>query len=217
MVLFSPIHFNYTQEVSKNGLGWNMGIRETQRLATLEKIQKTVDQLVDEVGFDKMTIRQICGKAQITIGAFYHHFKSKDDLLYDRYTRSIFYYDNLNKKNLRTLPPIEALKSFAQNIITYTKTRVRAISIPYHKTLITEYQKWSQRQTDLSRTIILEHFQKGQAQGLIKTKFTAEELSYAYWSFLMGIRFTDCMEEGSPYLKYRSYDQIMDWLDSLRT
>jgi AcrR family transcriptional regulator len=194
-----------------------VGKRELQRLATLENIRSTVDQLVDEFGFDRMTIRQICSRAGITIGAFYHHFKSKDELLYDRYTRSTFYTDQLDRETFQALPPLDALKHFVKHNQEYIKTRVRAMGIPYHKALVTEYQNWSRRQEDLSRTILLRHFKRGQDLGQIKTTRSAEELAYACWCFLLGIRYAECMEEGALYIKYHAHEQVIDWLDSLGT
>ena len=46
-------------------------------------ILKAAVTLSKEKGFDAMTVRDVCRRAGITTGAFYHHFSSKDDLLYN--------------------------------------------------------------------------------------------------------------------------------------
>ncbi|MFQ7450473.1 MAG: TetR/AcrR family transcriptional regulator [Flavonifractor plautii] len=38
-------------------------------------------ELARENSFDKVSVRDICQRAGITTGAFYHHFRSKEDLL----------------------------------------------------------------------------------------------------------------------------------------
>lgn len=43
--------------------------------------------LMDDIGYEKLTIRRVCNEANISIGKFYRLFKSKEDLL------SFFYAD----------------------------------------------------------------------------------------------------------------------------
>lgn len=50
--------------------------RETERLILSASLS-----LMREKGFDKVSVRDICKKAGITTGAFYHHFPSKEALL----------------------------------------------------------------------------------------------------------------------------------------
>src|SRR6478752_4741843 len=38
--------------------------------------------LFEQDGFDRTTLQQIVGRANLTKGAFYHHFESKEDLLW---------------------------------------------------------------------------------------------------------------------------------------
>ena len=52
-----------------------------------EQAQKTETAILDaalslmrEAGFEAVTVRDICKKAGITTGAFYHHFQSKEEL-----------------------------------------------------------------------------------------------------------------------------------------
>ncbi len=51
-----------------------MNKREKQRIEILEKIRTMVDEPVQEVGFERMTVRQICERSGIAVGGFYHHF-----------------------------------------------------------------------------------------------------------------------------------------------
>lgn len=55
--------------------------RKEQSQRTEEAILQSALSLSRERGFDGASIRDICRRAGITTGAFYHHFKSKEDML----------------------------------------------------------------------------------------------------------------------------------------
>ena len=55
--------------------------RQAQARQTERNILQAALTLMRERGFDKVSIRDICKQADITTGAFYHHFPSKESLL----------------------------------------------------------------------------------------------------------------------------------------
>lgn len=55
--------------------------RQLQAEETRKAILEAAVRLSRQVGFEKMTIRDVCSAAGVTTGAFYHHFSSKEDLL----------------------------------------------------------------------------------------------------------------------------------------
>lgn len=55
--------------------------RKEKAKDTRRAIMEAAAQLIRQDGFDKMTVRDICARAGVTTGAFYHHFASKEALL----------------------------------------------------------------------------------------------------------------------------------------
>ncbi|UWG95791.1 TetR/AcrR family transcriptional regulator [Dehalobacter sp. DCM] len=55
--------------------------RKQQALETRKKILDTSIDLVNEYGYDNVSVDRICGACNISKGAFYHHFRSKIDIL----------------------------------------------------------------------------------------------------------------------------------------
>ena len=55
--------------------------RKEQAQQTEQAILQAAMELSRHKSFDKVSVRDICQKAGITTGAFYHHFKSKDEML----------------------------------------------------------------------------------------------------------------------------------------
>lgn len=65
-----------------------MAKREYKRTAaTRENLYQAIIELAKEKEYDKITIRDICAKAEVSIGSFYHHFHSKEELAVQAYYR----------------------------------------------------------------------------------------------------------------------------------
>lgn len=61
--------------------------RKEQAVLTKKKIFDTTVLLIKKKGYNKITIREICQTAEISVGTFYLYFLSKDDILLDIYNR----------------------------------------------------------------------------------------------------------------------------------
>ena len=48
---------------------------------TKEKIFRAAKKILRKSGYEKLSIKNICEEAGVSNGSFYHHFKTKDDLL----------------------------------------------------------------------------------------------------------------------------------------
>lgn len=48
---------------------------------TKERIFRAAKEILQEKGYEALSIKNICDVAGVSNGSFYHHFKSKDDLL----------------------------------------------------------------------------------------------------------------------------------------
>ena len=64
--------------------------REKQKAATKIALFKAATSLIKKNGFDKVSVRDIANAADVTTGAFYVHFRSKEDIV------SQVFYENLN-------------------------------------------------------------------------------------------------------------------------
>ncbi|MFI3249888.1 MAG: TetR/AcrR family transcriptional regulator [Eubacteriales bacterium] len=59
--------------------------RKEQATNSKRKISQYALQLFTEKGYDHVTVQDIATEAQMSIGAFYHHFDSKESVLTDAY------------------------------------------------------------------------------------------------------------------------------------
>lgn len=74
--------------------------RRQQANQTKNKIFTAATELFNEMGFDKVTIRDICKKAEVALGTFYLHFNSKHEILYEIYHKAddVFEYKQISER-----------------------------------------------------------------------------------------------------------------------
>lgn len=85
---------------------------------TRERLLDTAIQLVWQSNYDNVGVNEICARAGVTKGAFYHHFESKADLYY---AASKHYWEDF-KKELDAIyspsfTPLENLENLIQFVI----------------------------------------------------------------------------------------------------
>ena len=98
-------------------------LRRKQQAAQTERaILAAATELSRERSFDKVSVRDICRKAGITTGAFYHHFKSKDELLQKGFASLDLYLEGVLSGHERDEPMrrlwliLSAYTSFVENL-----------------------------------------------------------------------------------------------------
>lgn len=73
--------------------------RQKQAINTKLKITQVATELFKLNGFDSVKIQDICKAAHISTGAFYHHFKSKSEIINKTYEQvDILVMDNFKSK-----------------------------------------------------------------------------------------------------------------------
>lgn len=83
---------------------------------TKDKIFRAAKKILQQKGYDHLSIKNICEEAGVSNGSFYHHFKTKDDLL-------SYYIEEQPSINpeLLDLPssPVEAKKAIIEVYLNY--------------------------------------------------------------------------------------------------
>ena len=62
--------------------------RTIQAIKTKNIIYDAFRELIKEVGFEGLTIEKICKKAKVSVGTFYHHYKTKNDIMEETFQRA---------------------------------------------------------------------------------------------------------------------------------
>lgn len=91
---------------------------------TRSRIVAAAVSLFAENGFDATSVNQVVARAGVAKGALYHHFESKDDLLYEVYRELVDrQLAGLDAVLARRLPPAESLRAIIADMVVTTAER----------------------------------------------------------------------------------------------
>lgn len=92
--------------------------RRLQAQQTERAILRSAIELSQHRPFDKVSVRDICQHAGITTGAFYHHFRSKEDLLAHGFAPLDIYMERSLADHL-SAPPLQRLWIILSHYATF--------------------------------------------------------------------------------------------------
>lgn len=126
-----------------------MYIRERQAMETKQRLIRTAERLIGLYGYENVSVDQIVAECGIAKGTFYHHFKSKDELM-ARICSSI--YDGLRDEvdDLGCTGGIEKLRGF----ITLWHQKVSTFNLHFARQI---QSAQGQRLSQLEQGIALLH------------------------------------------------------------
>jgi TetR/AcrR family fatty acid metabolism transcriptional regulator len=92
--------------------------RQIQAIQTRRRIFDTALALLVKKGYDRVTVDEICAKAGVSKGTFYHHFASKDQAILEEFLKIDQYYAEI-------LPEIIQLDDIYERITTFARLALR--------------------------------------------------------------------------------------------
>jgi TetR/AcrR family transcriptional regulator, transcriptional repressor for nem operon len=146
-------------------------------IATREKILDAAQNLILERGYVGMTVEHILDEVGITKGAFFHHFKTKDDLakaLLQRFADkdAKIYSESRERAEKLSDDPLQQMLIF----IRMFEEMFGGLTEPYPGCLFASYIYELQQFDDQTRQLIRDSFQKWRE--LLKEKFEAIARKY---------------------------------------
>lgn len=190
--------------------------REERKKETLETIRTVVDRLVEEKGFEDMTMREICAESGIGLSTFYNYFSSKDDLLFDRYHRLNTMVAQLSEEELAWLSPSDALKRLMSYMIENIRTRVFDMLLNYHQKELRHVQEWYRKEPYCLFQVIDDIVKRGIEDGEFRPDLDREWVRGYLWFLINGCTTMQCMTEEEFLKDSRMEREVERWIDSLR-
>lgn len=160
-------------------------------------------------GYDKVSINEICKNVGVTKGAFYHHYRSKSDLLLKEYKRVEgqlldYYNDRI------TQPANQQLRAIFDWYIDYFQpNRVGEVRLFLKVQLAAHYKNYPYT-NKAQKMIMVNILSKGIYQGFFRKEIDPIEMTDYFFTFMFGLHYEWAVDEKKVNFEKRLnqfYDQ----------
>ncbi len=173
--------------------------RVERGMQTRQAIFDTAVDLFARKGYDKVTVEEICAKVGVTKGAFYNHFKSKDQIILEEFMRMDEHYVGVAQEISGMESSVEKLRVFHREAIKLmSDLGATILKVVYHSQIAPNMRK--PYLTDSRRflyKITNELVKEGQEKGEIRADITSEEMSVMLINCFRGQIYHWCLANGS--------------------
>lgn len=168
-----------------------MQTNNERSIKTQTKILHAATRLAKKKGWENTTIRDICTKAGISIGAFYHHYASKQELV--RHSFILFDATLNNKLPNGKVPPLKAIKDILLTQTAFITKEAGTLTTEYYKNILADDKKSAANPSRIYYQRVLYYAQQAQADGLFQSKYTPEYITEFLIKFVRGCMIDWCL------------------------
>jgi len=181
--------------------------RQKQAIKTKLHILDIATQLAKTSSFESITIKDICDKANISVGAFYHHFKSKTDIITTGYKQlDLLLSERYEESNYQSIQD-KIIGLFSEGGDMLQELGVSIVIEAYRNQLLSSAEYSFSHERSVYQ-VVKEFLIEAQVQGLIHVSMTKsiDDLSEKIMKIVRGTIFDWCLKKG----KYTLSSQITE-------
>lgn len=167
--------------------------RQEQALETRNRIYNAAVELMERKGFDNITIAEISRAAGVSVGAFYHYFESKNDILAEIFRRADEYFATEVASSLGEKPVPEQIVDYFGY---YARFNI-ASGVDMVRQLFNPKVKFFTRQDRPMLSLLRDLICRGQERGEIRGDLSPEEVVRMLFITARGVVFDWGLHEGS--------------------
>jgi TetR/AcrR family fatty acid metabolism transcriptional regulator len=173
--------------------------RKEQALKTRQLLLDTALGLFDKRGYEKVSINDICREAGVSTGAFYHHFKSKDQILIEEFMKTDEFYRDLIVELAGVDDYVEKLRGFTVSTMEYISSiGLSRLKVTYYTQIGPDKKAsflGSERRALYS--ILESLYREGQEKGILRRDISSGELAHLTIHCFRGLIYDWCLANGS--------------------
>ncbi len=187
--------------------------RQIQASETKNKILTKALLLIAKNGYDNTSIQEICNSAEVSTGAFYHHFKSKENIIIESYKQFDVKALEYSTNNLSDKSPLEKIQKIVLFQISYAKMMSLDTMRQFYKSQLTSGREFfisSQRQYP---KILINYLSEAQQAGVLNNELTPEDQSRYILRLARGTIYDWCAHNGAFDIESEitiSLDMLLD-------
>ncbi len=164
--------------------------RSTRTQASL--IQAAI-RLAKDKTLEKVTVRDICSEAGVSIGAFYHHFGSRQELLHNAF----LLFDATLEDQLphNDDPPLVAIKEVLMIQTGFIVKEAGPLITEYYKNILSDLNHSAASPQRKYYRAVLHHTRRAADAGLLKEGFNPEYVAELLIKFVRGCVIDWCLHD----------------------
>ena len=194
--------------------------RQLQAIETRKKLFVTAKELFSQYGYETVSVDDIVEKAGTSKGAFYTHFKSKDQIILEQFGEIDKFYLEEYQKIKRRKTAINQLLAFikAQHYYVSETMGISFIKTVYYSQIIKEENE--KLFTDESRplfTIVRNIIEEGQKTGEFRNDVESLELTRMITRCMRGTIYDWCVRNGEFDIMADGHKFFKLIIDSLKS
>lgn len=170
--------------------------RKIQAIETKNKIYNIAIELIGKYGYDNVSIDEICGKAEVSKGTFYHHFNAKEDVILALYKDEYECFLNSVKES-PTNSYIDKLIELICFHVKYAETKGLDIVKQVYKTQLDYGNKLSVSKNVLLQEMLSDIIHKGQINNEIRNDMKSSDIIDYLIRLSHGIIYDWCLNNAS--------------------
>lgn len=183
--------------------------RREQSQHTEEAIFQAALELFRAHGFDKVSIRDICQSVGITTGAFYHHFKSKEELLIRGFSPLDTYMERAMADH-RADAPLQRLWALLSTYAGFVEEQGWELISRYYQRRLASADATPMDPTRYTLRFMLECLRQARDQGLLAQDCSPEWAADFFFRHFRGIVIDWIIHRGTyPLLPKLEQDYIL--------
>lgn len=166
--------------------------RQLQAKETRQKIYDVAIRLIEQKGFQNITIAEICKEANVSIGSFYNYFQSKNSILDEIFKVADDFFLNTVAKDLTEATTRENIIKYFHYYAFFNTER----GIDFIKQLYTVKNNLFATKGRHMQAVLREVIMNGQEKGEITTDMSADEIVDYLFIAVRGGVYHWCLNDG---------------------
>ncbi len=166
--------------------------RKQQALETKTRIYQTALSLMEKKNYQSITIEEISKSAGVSVGAFYHYFKSKNDIFFEIYQEADRYFEKYVATELKAAPGQPRILEYFAHYAGYCQRvgldTVKSLYNPDNKLFI----KYDRFMLQLLKQVVND----AQTRRLLTTTLDAQQITEYLLIAARGVVCDWCLHDG---------------------
>jgi len=170
--------------------------RQLQAAESKERLYQSAVRLIEEIGFEKMTVQSICRKAGVSKGLFYHYYNSKYDLIIEGYSDFDQLLEQQFRARNRERNTLEQILEIIRIQMSYAVDLGIDLIIQIYKSQMQHSTEFFLSPDRTLPSILMKTVEEGQSKGEITGGMSSSYITNYILRFTRGLIYDWCLHKG---------------------